>query len=71
MRRQVETADGTWSVQKVRGNDSGRMYVCPGCHQELPASLDHVVAWRVGEPWGADGVENRRHWHTGCFRRRH
>lgn len=70
MRRSVEAGDGQWVVQEVRGNDSGRSYTCPGCHQTVAASVAHTVAWRVEGAWGADGVESRRHWHEGCFRAR-
>ncbi|MDK8345761.1 MAG: hypothetical protein QP780_02760 [Brevibacterium sp. UMB1308B] len=64
--------DGTWIVQHTQGNSSGKVYVCPGCSQDLPASLAHTVAWRTDDEFGVGvGVETRRHWHTSCFNTRH
>lgn len=60
----VSYAGQQWSFRAVRGNASGRSYVCPGCQQELPALTPHTVAW----PQDAmQGVDNRRHWHTTCW----
>ena len=60
----VAYAGQEWSVRTVRGNDSGRSYVCPGCQQHLPATAPHTVVW----PQDAmQGVDNRRHWHTACW----
>ncbi|NHN56345.1 hypothetical protein G9U51_11210 [Calidifontibacter sp. DB0510] len=53
-----------WNVRPVRGNDSGRVYVCPGCSQQLPASIAHVVVWPAE---GLGDVSDRRHWHTTCW----
>jgi hypothetical protein len=54
--------DGDWNVRRLSGSGSGRTYRCPGCEQELPATVPHVVAWRV------DGdAADRRHWHTACW----
>lgn len=67
----TEGADGTWIVQQVRGSASGKVYTCPGCLQDLPAHIAHIVAWRSDDEFGFDtGVGSRRHWHTGCFRSR-
>ena len=62
--------DGTWSVQTVKGNDSGKVYVCPGCGRDVNASSTHIVAWRQEARHGIEiGVESRRHWHSRCFDR--
>ena len=54
--------DGDWNVRKLSGSPTGKLYRCPGCQQEIPAALPHVVAWR------ADGdAEDRRHWHAACW----
>jgi hypothetical protein len=45
---------------KVSGS---KMYRCPGCDQELPSDVAHVVAW----PENGRGSEDRRHWHTPCW----
>ena len=63
--------DGDWVVQHTKGNSSGKIYTCPGCHRDVPAHTAHVVAWRTDEEFGVGvGVENRRHWHTSCFNAR-
>jgi hypothetical protein len=54
--------DGEYTVRRLSGSATGRVYRCPGCEQELPAAIPHVVAWP------ADGdATDRRHWHTGCW----
>lgn len=69
--RATEGPDGTWVVQQVRGSSSGKVYTCPGCRQDLPARIDHIVAWRSEEEFGFNtGVGARRHWHKACFRSR-
>jgi len=50
---------------QVTGAD-GRVYRCPGCDQEIRAGLPHVVSW----PNWPGGEEERRHWHTACWRAR-
>ena len=64
MQRTEAHPDGHWVVRRVRGANAGRSYVCPGCHQSLPDSVAHVVAWPAH---GVVGVEMRRHWHTPCW----
>ncbi|WP_349828968.1 hypothetical protein [Brevibacterium litoralis] len=72
LRRSTDEPDGRWTVQQVRGNDSGKTYVCPGCRQDLPASTAHTVAWRSEEEFGIGvGLDHRRHWHTACWNARH
>lgn len=64
---EVEYAGQTWAVRQVRGNDSGRSYLCPGCQQYVAAHEAHTVVWPVQ---GMRGMENRRHWHRRCWQRR-
>jgi hypothetical protein len=53
-----------WSVRHVAGaSASGKRYRCPGCDQEIPSGLPHVVAW----PGHGGGVDDRRHWHKACW----
>jgi len=40
-----------------------RLYRCPGCEHEIRASTQHLVVVP------RDAVEDRRHWHTECWRR--
>jgi len=60
-----EWPDGDWVVRRGTGAD-GRVYRCPGCDQEIRAGLPHVVSW----PAWPGGEEERRHWHTACWRAR-
>ncbi|MDN5747410.1 MAG: hypothetical protein L0H64_02605 [Pseudonocardia sp.] len=62
--RSEVAADGEWLVRSLSASGSGRSYRCPGCDQEIPAAVPHLVAWPAGE----DGsVDERRHWHSPCW----
>jgi hypothetical protein len=51
-----------WVVRRVSGGAAAKRYRCPGCDQEIPPGVPHVVAWpRLG------GVDDRRHWHRACW----
>ncbi|KAF0646493.1 MULTISPECIES: hypothetical protein [Streptomyces] len=53
-----------WSVRNVAGaSAAGKRYRCPGCDQEIPSGVPHVVAW----PQYGGGVDDRRHWHRACW----
>lgn len=53
-----------WVVRHV-GGTTGKRYRCPGCDQEIPTGVPHVVAWqRLGD------VDDRRHWHKACWNAR-
>ena len=54
-------------MRAVSGSAATKPYRCPGCQQLIPPVTPHVVAWPVSED--ADGGDERRHWHTGCWRR--
>jgi hypothetical protein len=56
--------DGEWMVRSVFGGAAAKTYRCPGCLQEIRPGVAHVVAWPD------EGVHDRRHWHTGCWRAR-
>ena len=61
--------DGTWKVRRVASPD--KVYTCPGCHQQIPAEVTHIVAYREDHIFGAEaGLSERRHWHTHCWRSR-
>ncbi|MDG4864312.1 ATP/GTP-binding protein [Streptomyces sp. T-3] len=56
-----------FSVRHVAGASSaGKTYRCPGCDQEIPSGVAHVVAW----PEHGGGVDDRRHWHKACWNAR-
>lgn len=65
--QEVRWAGQVFAHRQVRGNDSGRSFVCPGCQQQVGAHQPHTVAWPVG---GMQEIENRRHWHTVCWNAR-
>lgn len=52
-----------WAAWNVAGaSAAGKRYRCPGCDQEIPSGVPHVVAW---PEYG--GVDDRRHWHKACW----
>lgn len=59
--------DGEWYVRPVNGGASAKSYRCPGCQQEIPPGVSHLVVWPAD---GMLDVSDRRHWHTPCWRRR-
>ena len=56
--------DGDWHVRRITGSASTKTYRCPGCDQDIRPATPHVVAWPE------DGLADRRHWHTPCWRLR-
>ncbi|MEV8554242.1 sigma-70 family RNA polymerase sigma factor [Streptomyces glaucescens] len=42
-----------------------RAYRCSSCDHVIPSGTPHVVAWPA-----SSGADNRRHWHTSCWRAR-
>ncbi|HEY2669229.1 MAG TPA: hypothetical protein VGJ07_02515 [Rugosimonospora sp.] len=70
-RRGVErtqaAADGEWSIRLIPGGSSPKAYRCPGCDQEIPPGVAHLVAWPAD---GRGDLSDRRHWHSGCWRAR-
>jgi hypothetical protein len=62
--RTEEWRGDEWAVRQI-GGTTGKRYRCPGCDQEIPPGVPHVVAWpRLG------GVDDRRHWHKSCWNAR-
>jgi len=59
--------DGEWLVRTIPGDASVKTYRCPGCDQEIPPGIAHVVAWPAD---GRGDTGDRRHWHTSCWRSR-
>nr|WP_253773546.1 hypothetical protein [Goodfellowiella coeruleoviolacea] len=59
--------DGDWLVRNVPGAQTTKFYRCPGCDHEIRPGTPHVVAWPA-EGYGS--VDDRRHWHTGCWNAR-
>ncbi|GAA5083495.1 hypothetical protein HNP84_007756 [Thermocatellispora tengchongensis] len=61
-----EWPDGEWRVRTLSGAGAARPYRCPGCDQVIRPGLPHIVSW----PNWAGGEQERRHWHTACWRKR-
>lgn len=59
--------DVVFLVRSIGAHAAKKYYVCPGCNQNIPPGVAHVVAWP--KEWG-QGAEDRRHWHRGCWERR-
>jgi hypothetical protein len=55
--------DGDWTIRTVTGQAATKAYRCPGCDHEIAPGTPHVVAWPP------DDLEQRRHWHSACWRR--
>ncbi|MDT0310655.1 ATP/GTP-binding protein [Streptomyces sp. DSM 44917] len=54
-----------WTVRRITGSAAAKHYRCPGCDQEIPPGVPHVVAWP-----SLGTVEERRHWHGPCWNAR-
>lgn len=57
--------DDDLDVRRVQPYEARKAYLCPGCHQDIPAGTGHVVAVPRSAP------DLRRHWHRGCWEARH
>ena len=62
-----EHDDGDWVVRRITGASTTKNYRCPGCDQEIRPGTAHVVAWPADRSAGED---DRRHWHTPCWKAR-
>ncbi|HZE40403.1 MAG TPA: hypothetical protein VE172_16500 [Stackebrandtia sp.] len=61
----IQSIEDGWYVRGIPGGHSDKAYRCPGCDQEIPPGVAHIVAWPV------DGAaDERRHWHSPCWRAR-
>ncbi len=64
--RRPRSAAPLWAVVPgfdIRHIGSEKAYRCPGCDQEIRAGVWHLVVVPH------DATEERRHWHTECWRR--
>jgi hypothetical protein len=61
--------DGTWNVQPQSAAAAIKVYTCPGCAQDIPIGVAHLVAWRADGIMGEQSdLAARRHWHVQCWR---
>jgi hypothetical protein len=65
--RAEDYAGGEYVVRPISGQATTKSYRCPGCDHEIVPGTPHVVVWPAERPGGA---EDRRHWHTPCWRAR-
>ena len=67
--RRVESGpDGyDYEVKTVSAARATKAYRCPGCDHEIRPGVAHVVVLPV--EYG--DIEDRRHWHTSCWARKH
>ncbi|GLU50419.1 hypothetical protein Nans01_47700 [Nocardiopsis ansamitocini] len=63
--RRESGPDGEWVTRRISGSSAAKAYRCPGCYQEIPPGVPHVVAWSSA----GDG-DDRRHWHSSCWDKR-
>lgn len=56
--------DDDVEVRRVQPYQAHKRYLCPGCQQDIPPGLGHLVVVPSGDP------EGRRHWHHGCWEHR-
>lgn len=57
-----------WNVQPMSASNAQKAYRCPGCEQLVEPGTAHVVVWRADSLFGDRAVEDRRHWHSACWR---
>ena len=68
----AEKADGSWYVRALRPSAAAKEYRCPGCAQLIRPATAHVVVWPVEKALLSDAaIDERRHWHTACWTRKH
>ncbi len=68
--RVEERAGAEWHVQPISSRSATKAYICPGCGGSVQPGVAHVVVWRADSIFGDRAIEDRRHWHTGCWRAR-
>lgn len=62
--------DGDWHVRALTGSASTKPYRCPGCDHLIPMATPHTVVWPVEKALLSESaIDERRHWHTNCWKR--
>jgi hypothetical protein len=57
-------ADDAVEVRRVQPYQATKRYICPGCNQDIPPGLGHLVVVPLEAP------DLRRHWHHACWTHR-
>ncbi|HWD24628.1 MAG TPA: hypothetical protein VG368_04125 [Acidimicrobiales bacterium] len=58
------TTNSTAEFRRIQPYAATKIYLCPGCNQDIMVGIGHVVIVPVTDP------TERRHWHTSCWERR-
>ncbi|WP_347757006.1 hypothetical protein [Agrococcus sp. ProA11] len=66
--RTERRSSGEWHVQPMAATSAVKDYVCPGCGGTVTQGTAHLVVWRADSIFAERAIEDRRHWHTGCWR---
>lgn len=51
-------------TRRIQPYEAIKTYLCPGCNQEIPPGLGHLVVVP------RDAPDLRRHWHHSCWENR-
>jgi hypothetical protein len=51
-------------VRRIQPYEANKIYLCPGCNQDIPRGTGHIVAVPI------EAADLRRHWHRGCWTNR-
>jgi len=60
----AEEADDGVEVRRIQPYQALKVYLCPGCNQDIVVGLGHLVVVPLDAP------DLRRHWHHPCWARR-
>lgn len=58
----VEVRGVEYKVRPMGSSHATKFYLCPGCNQNIPPGVSHVVAW-----YALGSGDDRRHWHSHCW----
>jgi hypothetical protein len=53
--------DAELDVQRIQPYQAPKRYICPGCNQDIPPGVGHLVVVPRDTP------DLRRHWHHACW----
>lgn len=57
-------SDGAVTVQRIQPYQARKVYLCPGCNQDVAPGVGHLVIVPHLTP------DDRRHWHLACWEHR-
>ena len=55
---------GAAQIHRIQPYQADKIYICPGCNQEIRPGTGHLVVVPVSDP------SSRRHWHSPCWEHR-